>query len=88
MQYQTQKDSCVDANNLYGWAMSQSLLYDEIMFDTNVKLKNIIINSDDSDMAFLLKVIYLILLIQNGKQRISIFVLKLNLHIKVKLVIK
>ena len=30
-----------DANNLYGWAMSECLPYDEIRFDNNVKLKDI-----------------------------------------------
>ena len=29
----------VDANKLYGWAMSQYLSYDEIKFDRNVKLE-------------------------------------------------
>ena len=26
----------IDANNLYGWAMSENLPYDEIKFDRNV----------------------------------------------------
>ena len=29
----------IDANNLYGWAMSQYLPYDDIKFDNNVKLE-------------------------------------------------
>ena len=29
----------VDANNLSGWAISQSWLYDEINFDENVELE-------------------------------------------------
>ena len=35
----------VDANNLYGWAMSESLPYDEIKFDGNVKLEEHFISS-------------------------------------------
>ena len=31
----------VDANNLYGWGMSDYLPYDEIEFDRNVKLEEI-----------------------------------------------
>ena len=30
---------CKDANNLYGWAMSENLPHDEIKFDRNVKLE-------------------------------------------------
>ena len=30
-----------DAKTLYGWAMSESLPYDEIKFDRNVKLEEI-----------------------------------------------
>ena len=29
----------IDANNLYGWAMSQYLPYDNIKFDNNIKLE-------------------------------------------------
>ena len=31
----------IDAKNLYGWAMSESLPYDEIKFDQNVELEDI-----------------------------------------------
>ena len=30
----------IDANNLYGWAMSEYLPYDEIIFDRNFKLED------------------------------------------------
>ena len=33
----------IDANNLYGHSMSEPLLYDEIKFDNNVKLEDILI---------------------------------------------
>ena len=39
----------VDANNLYGHSMSQPIPYDEIKFDKNVKLEDILNTPDDSD---------------------------------------
>ena len=38
----------IDANNLYGWAMSQYLPYDDIKFDNNIKLEDILNTPDDS----------------------------------------
>ena len=38
----------IDANNLYGHSMSQPLPYDEIKFDQNVKLEDILNTPDDS----------------------------------------
>ena len=32
----------IDANNLYGWAMSQYLPYDDIKFDNKIKLEEIL----------------------------------------------
>ena len=46
----------VDANNLYGWAMSESLPYDEIEFDRNVKLEEILNTPDDSDTGYFIEV--------------------------------
>ena len=45
-----------DANNLYGHFMSQSLPYDEIKFDTNVKLEDILNTPDDSDIGYFIEV--------------------------------
>ena len=45
-----------DANNLYGWAMSQHLPYDEIKFDRNVKLEEILKTPDDSDIGYFIEV--------------------------------
>ena len=42
----------VDANNLYGQPMSQPLRYDEIKFDNNVKLEDILNNPDDNDIGY------------------------------------
>ena len=33
----------IDASNLYGWAMSEYLAYDEFKFDRNVKLEDILL---------------------------------------------
>ena len=41
----------IDANNLYGHSMSQPLPYDEIKFDNNVNLEDILNTSDDSDIG-------------------------------------
>ena len=46
----------VDANNLDGHSMSQSLPYDEIKFDNNVKLEGIINTPDDSDIGYFIEV--------------------------------
>ena len=45
-----------DANNLYGWAMSESLPYDEIKFDRNVKVEEILNTLDDSDIGYFVEV--------------------------------
>ena len=42
----------VDANNLCGHSMSQPLPYDEIKFDKNVKLEDILNSPDDSDIGY------------------------------------
>ena len=41
----------VDAINLYGWAMSEYLPYDETKFDRNVKLEEILNTPDKSDFG-------------------------------------
>ena len=46
----------VDANNLYGWAMSEYLPYDEIKFDRNVKLEDILNTPDVSDIGYFIEV--------------------------------
>ena len=46
----------IDANNLYGHSMSQPSHYDEIKFDKNVKLGDIINTPDDSDIGYFLEV--------------------------------
>ena len=49
------KISYVVANNLYGWAMSEYLPYDENKFDRIVKLEDIIKTPDDSDNGFFIE---------------------------------
>ena len=46
----------VDANNLYGHSMSQVLPYDEIQFDSNIKLEKIFKTPDDSDNGYFVEV--------------------------------
>ena len=46
----------IDANNLYGHSMSQYLPYDEIKFDNNIKLEDILNTPDDSDIGYFLEV--------------------------------
>ena len=46
----------IDANNLYGHSMSQTLPHNEIKFDGNVKLEDIINTTDDTDNGYFVKV--------------------------------
>ena len=50
------KDLYFDANNLYRHSMSESLPYDEIKFDNDVKLEDILNTPDDSDIGYLIEV--------------------------------
>ena len=42
----------IDANNLYGHSMSELLPYDEIKFDRNVELEDVLNTPDDSDIGY------------------------------------
>ena len=42
----------IDANSLYGHSMSQASPYDEIKFDKNVKLEDILNSPNDSDIGY------------------------------------
>ena len=46
----------IDANNLYGSSMSESLTFDEIKFDLNVKVEDILNTPDDSDVGYFVEV--------------------------------
>ena len=46
----------IDSNNLYGHSMSPPLPYDEINFDQNVKLEDILNTPDDSDIGYFIEV--------------------------------
>ena len=46
----------IDANNLYGHSMSQYLPYDEIKFDYNITLEDIINTRDDTDIGYFVEV--------------------------------
>ena len=45
----------IDANNLYGHSMSQYLPYDEIKFDNNLTLEDIINTPDDRDIGYFIE---------------------------------
>ena len=46
----------VDADNLCGWDMSESLPYDEIKSDENVDIEDIINTFDESDIGYFVEV--------------------------------
>ena len=46
----------VDANNLYGHSTSQPLPFDELKFDNIVKLEDILITPDDSNIGYFIEV--------------------------------
>ena len=46
----------IDSNNLYGHSMSQPLPYDEIKFDRNVKLEDVLNTPDDTDTGCFVEV--------------------------------
>ena len=52
----TKKSLYKEANNLYGWARSEYLPYDENNFDINVKLEDILNTPDDSDIGYFIEV--------------------------------
>ena len=49
---ENKKNLYVDANNLYGHSMSEPLPYDEIKFDNDVKLEDILNTPDDNDIGY------------------------------------
>ena len=42
----------INSNNLHCWAMSQSLPYDDIKFDRNINLEDILNTPDDSNIGY------------------------------------
>ena len=53
---ENKKISYIDTTNLYGQSMSQALPYDEIKFDKNVKLEEILNTPDYSDIGYFIEV--------------------------------
>ena len=45
----------IDANNLYGLAMSQYLPYDDIKFDNKITLEEILNTEDDSEIGYFIE---------------------------------
>ncbi len=58
--YDNTKDSTsglyLDANNLYGWAMSESLPYGDVKFDTTVTIEEVLNTTDDNDIGYFVEV--------------------------------
>ena len=52
----TKKILYINANILYGHSMSQMLPHDQIKFDENVKLEEILNTPDDSDIGYIVEV--------------------------------
>ena len=84
----------VDTNNFYGWAISQSLRYDEIELwhghpDLYMnKLEEILNTADDSDGGFFLEVDLIYPDKINKKKRRNLhFVLKMKLFLKIYIMI-
>lgn len=44
-----------DANNLYGWAMSQYLPYADLKFDNNITLDQILETEDDNEIGYIVE---------------------------------
>ena len=54
--YENKKILYIDANNLYGHSMSKPLPYDEIKFNRDVNLEDILNTPDDSDIEYFIEV--------------------------------
>jgi hypothetical protein len=46
----------VDANNLYGWGMSEHLPYDDLKIDNNIKIETVLETPDDNEVGYILEV--------------------------------
>ena len=46
----------IDATNLYGHSMSEPLLYDDIKFDRDINLEDILNTTDGSDIGYFIEV--------------------------------
>jgi hypothetical protein len=44
-----------DANNLYGWAMSQSLPYKDLEFEEHKKLEKVLETADDAEIGYIVE---------------------------------
>ena len=45
----------LDANNLYGWAMSQSLPYDGVQINTETTIEQILETTDDNETGYIVE---------------------------------
>ena len=77
----------IDATNLYGWAMSKSLLFEELQFDKVVKLEDIFNFPGGSDFGCFIEVGLKYPNKQRRKLRVFHLVLKTKLVLKIILVV-
>ena len=47
----------LDANNLYGWAMSENLPYDEVKINKDITIDNVLITPDDNEVGYIVELI-------------------------------
>ena len=45
----------LDANNLYGWAMSQPLAYDKVEINNNIDIKTVLETSDNDENGYVVE---------------------------------
>ena len=45
----------LDANNLYGWSMVQSLPYDKIKIDNNINIDDVLKTDDNNDVGYIVE---------------------------------
>ena len=45
----------LDANNLYGWAMVQSLPFENLQINNNIKIEDILNTDDNSDVGYIVE---------------------------------
>ena len=75
----------IDANNFYGWAVSQSLPYVENRFDKDVKMEENFITPDDSDIKSILEFVKNYPDIMKNKTKYFLFLYWKKIVLKIKL---
>ena len=77
----------MDAKNLYGHSMSQLLPFDEIRFEKDICLEEVLNTADDTEVGFIFEVDLEYPDSIKTKQRIFQFVLKIKLFLQIIIMI-